>query len=147
MKNELDFLKNRAMTNRRKRMPLGKRILYILLIYIPLFFLITSISAVIVFKYVPVKYTPLMAIRSFEHRKNTNHQVYKTWVPISEIAPEMMMSVMILEDMRFIAHSGFDLIEIDEKMRTEFTRRQYYFSANSKKRFFTAAPFLGKKGF
>jgi len=112
MKNELDFLKNRAMTNRRKRMPLGKRILYILLIYIPLFFLITSISAVIVFKYVPVKYTPLMAIRSFEHRKNTNRQVYKKWTPISEIAPEMMMSVMILEDMRFIAHSGFDLIEI-----------------------------------
>jgi len=87
------------------------------LFYVPLFFLISSLSAIIVFKYVSVPYTPLMAIRSLEHRKDTNYRILKEWKPLSEIAPEMTLAVMASEDIWFFKHKGFDWESIRKARR------------------------------
>ena len=76
--------------------------------YILLFFLLTSLGAIMVFKYVPVRYTPLMALRRYEHRKDTSYHTQKEWKPLSEIGYEMAMAAMAAEDLRFNNHHGFD---------------------------------------
>ena len=78
------------------------------LIYVPLFCLFTSLAAIIVFRFVPVPCTPLMALRSFEHRKDTTCHIRKEWKPLHEISPELVMAVMIAEDIWFFKHKGFD---------------------------------------
>ena len=45
------------------------------LFYISLCCLLASLTTIIVFKYSPIPYTPLMALRSLENRKNTNYQI------------------------------------------------------------------------
>lgn len=86
----------------------AKRAIIKVLIYVPLLCVLTSFSAIVVFKYAPVRYTPLMALRSFEHRKDTDYHIRKEWKPLSEIAPEMAMATMAAEDLRFNMHKGFD---------------------------------------
>ena len=76
--------------------------------YILLFFLLTSLGAIIVFKYVPVRYTPLMALRCYEHRKDTSYHIRKVWKPLSEIGYEMAIVAIAAEDLRFNNHHGFD---------------------------------------
>jgi len=78
------------------------------LVYIPLFCLLTSLVAIIVLKFVPVPYTPLMALRSIEYRKDTDYHIRREWKPLHEIGPQVAMAVMASEDIRFIIHRGFD---------------------------------------
>ena len=78
------------------------------LIYIPLFCLLTSLTAIIAFKFVPVPYTPLMALRSFEHRKDCNYHTNKQWKTLSEMGFAMAMAAIAAEDIKFNSHNGFD---------------------------------------
>lgn len=65
----------------------------------------TTILAVVVLKFLPVYYTPLMFIRLFQlNEPKLSH----TWVPLSEMSPKMPIAVMASEDARFAAHHGFD---------------------------------------
>ncbi|WP_432412341.1 monofunctional biosynthetic peptidoglycan transglycosylase [Rasiella sp. SM2506] len=77
-----------------------------------LWFLGITILWVLLYKYVPVYYTPLMAIRYFEAEGDfeTKHQ----WVPISEIAPELQLAVICAEDQKFVKHNGFDVKSIEK---------------------------------
>ena len=74
-----------------------------------IFFFTSSILMVLVYKWLPVKFTPLMFIRNFQQtfdgRKSvTEHQ----WVPMEEINPELALAVWASEDQNFFIHSGFD---------------------------------------
>jgi len=87
---------------------LQKRWLRIIVIYIPFLFLASSITIVVLYKYFPVTYTPLMALRGFEHRNDNTFRTYKVWKPLDEISPSLAMAAMSSEDIRFVIHRGFD---------------------------------------
>ena len=69
--------------------PLVKRI-WIWCRNLLIFLFVSSILAVVVYKFVPVYYTPLMFIRMYEqHQDGKKMKLDHTWVPISKIAQEL----------------------------------------------------------
>ncbi|MBS4039440.1 MAG: monofunctional biosynthetic peptidoglycan transglycosylase [Flavobacteriales bacterium] len=74
-----------------------------------LWFFAISIFLVILFKFVPVPFTPLMGIRAMEQLKNSEEVVYShDWVPLEEISMQMQRAVIASEDGKFLTHGGFD---------------------------------------
>ncbi|WBL22274.1 monofunctional biosynthetic peptidoglycan transglycosylase [Zunongwangia sp. HRR-M8] len=69
------------------------------------FFLITFLL-VLIFKWLPVPFTPLMAIRYFEH---PDEEIKHDWVPIEDISKNLQLAVICSEDQNFENHSGFDI--------------------------------------
>lgn len=89
-----------------------KRFLRYILIYIPISLILLSIIWVVLLKWVPVYYTPLMAIRSIEYRNDPDFKSTKNWKSLDEISDKMVYAVIASEDNRFEEHNGFDFIEI-----------------------------------
>lgn len=72
-------------------------------------FFLSTIALVVLFKFVPVPFTPLMLLRQVEARLEGRHlKIQHEWVPIEEISPELIAAVIDKEDARFYEHSGFD---------------------------------------
>ena len=69
-------------------------------------FIIFSVLWVLIYKFVPVPYTPLMAIQAINNdfKVDTKHK----WVPMDEISPSLQLAVIASEDQNFLKHSGFD---------------------------------------
>ncbi len=88
----------------------------ILFLYIPLGFVVFTVSWVLVLKWLPVWYTPLMAVKSIENISDKTYVTYKTWKPLKKISKNMVMAVIASEDNRFDTHSGFDFVEIDRAL-------------------------------
>lgn len=72
-----------------------------------------SILMVIIYKWVPVPFTPLMAIRYFE---NPNEDLRHDWVPMEEISNNLKVAVIASEDQNFSNHNGFDYEAIQKAM-------------------------------
>ena len=90
-----------------------------------LFFFISSIGAVIFYRFVPVYVTPLMIIRSVQQLVSGEKVVCKhTWVPFDKISPSLQMAVIDSEDNSFASHNGFDMIEIKKAMKENETRKK-----------------------
>ena len=70
-------------------------------------FVALSVIWVVIYKYVPVPYTPLMAIRSIngDEKYSTKHQ----WKYIDEISKNLQLAVICSEDQNFLTHNGFDV--------------------------------------
>jgi monofunctional biosynthetic peptidoglycan transglycosylase len=80
-----------------------------------IWFFILSISLVIVYKWVPVPFTPLMAIRNFEQTKEDKKVVCKhDWVSIDQISKNIQRAVVCSEDQNFLNHRGFDFKAIEK---------------------------------
>ena len=77
-----------------------------------LWFVGLSVLWVLLYKYVPVPYTPLMAIRSLQG--DSNYVNKHDWVPLSDISQEIQLAVICAEDQRFLNHRGFDYKAIKE---------------------------------
>lgn len=79
---------------------------------IVLWFLFLSVFVVLLYRWIPIYYTPLMAIRSIENnfKVETKHQ----WVPIEQIASSLQLAVICSEDQNFLTHNGFDLEAIEK---------------------------------
>jgi monofunctional biosynthetic peptidoglycan transglycosylase len=74
-----------------------------------LWFNIISFLVVLLFKFVPVPFTPLMGIRAIEHKNNAKEMTCShNWVPIEEISLNLQKAVIASEDGRFLDHWGFD---------------------------------------
>lgn len=71
----------------------------------------SSVLAVVLLKFMPVYYTPLMFIRLFE---NEEVKLEHHWVPLKEMSPQMPLAVMGSEDARFMKHHGFDFEAIEK---------------------------------
>lgn len=70
---------------------------------------ISSILLVIIYKFVPIYYTPLMFIRMYEQKTiKIEHQ----WVPVKKISQSMIQAVIASEDNLFMEHNGFDVKQI-----------------------------------
>jgi monofunctional biosynthetic peptidoglycan transglycosylase len=87
-----------------------------------LWFVGITVLWVLLYKYVPVYYTPLMAIRSYEARDDleTKH----SWVPISEISTELQLAVICSEDQKFALHRGFDVKSIEKAYESNKTGKK-----------------------
>lgn len=72
-----------------------------------------SILVVIIYGWVPVPFTPLMAIRAVEFPEE---DIQHDWVPIEEISPALPLAVIASEDQNFLNHSGFDVKAIEKAM-------------------------------
>jgi monofunctional biosynthetic peptidoglycan transglycosylase len=72
-----------------------------------------SLAMVIVYKYVPVYYTPLMFIRLYEDGGSIEHH----WTPVKQIAQPMIQAVVASEDNRFMQHHGFDSEQIRSALK------------------------------
>ena len=72
-----------------------------------------SIFMVVVYKWIPVPFTPLMAIRYFE---NPEEPLKHDWVPMEDISRHMQLAVIASEDQNFANHSGFDFEAIKKAM-------------------------------
>jgi len=82
-----------------------------------LWFFGISIFLVILFKFVPVPFTPLMAIRAIE-QKNAGKEMTCShdWVPLEEISINLQKAVIASEDGNFLTHNGFDFKAIEKAM-------------------------------
>ena len=84
-----------------------------------------SILFVLLYKFVPVPYTPLMLIRYFEQKKEGEKQViHHKWIPLEEISINLQRAVIASEDQRFFEHKGFDLEQIQKARKENETRRR-----------------------
>ncbi|MAZ71682.1 MAG: monofunctional biosynthetic peptidoglycan transglycosylase [Flavobacteriaceae bacterium] len=86
--------------------------LFTFLFKILLWFIGLSVLWVLLYKYVPVHYTPLMALRYVEAENGFETQ--HNWVPISEISTELQLAVICAEDQKFVKHNGFDVESIEK---------------------------------
>ena len=74
-----------------------------------LWFLGISVFLVILFKFVPVPFTPLMIIRSIEQKLAGKEMTCShDWVSIDEMSKNFPKAVLASEDGNFIKHNGFD---------------------------------------
>ena len=88
-----------------------------------LFFFISTILAVMVYRFIPVYTTPLMVIRSTQQLFKGEKPVWHhTWVSFDKISPHLPMAVIASEDNRFATHNGFDFEEIKKAMKENETR-------------------------
>lgn len=93
-----------------------KRIIKFLFKTIVWFFGI-SILLVILFKWFPVPFTPLMVIRSVEQKKEGRQIIWKhEWVSINQISKNLQLAVICSEDQNFLNHNGFDFKAIEKAM-------------------------------
>ena len=80
-----------------------------------LYFLGISIGLVILFKFIPVPFTPLMFIRTFEQVSSNDKVVWKRdWVSIDEMGTSIQKAVIASEDGKFTTHNGFDVKAIEK---------------------------------
>lgn len=74
-----------------------------------LWFIALSVFSVIVFRFVPVPFTPLMITRALEQKEKGDEMTSShDWVPIEEISPNLQKAVIASEDDRFLEHNGFN---------------------------------------
>jgi len=77
-----------------------------------IFLILFSLLQVIIFKYIPVYYTPLIIVNNIKllfSDKCIKHQ----WVSIDQISHYLPQAVIASEDNLFLEHSGFDFDQID----------------------------------
>ena len=74
-----------------------------------LWFFGISIFLVILFKWVPVPFTPLMITRAIEQKIDGKEMIGShDWEPIENISSNLQKAVIASEDGNFLKHNGFD---------------------------------------
>ena len=73
-------------------------------------FFLSSVLAVLAYRWVPVRITPLMLIRCCEQMgRGEKIRLKHHWVSMDDsIAADMALAVVASEDQRFLTHHGFD---------------------------------------
>ena len=80
-----------------------------------LFLFVSSLLAVVAYKFIPVYYTPLMFIRVYEQvRDSKSIKLEHKWMPLKQIAQPLAQAVVASEDNLFLDHDGFDMIQIQK---------------------------------
>ena len=93
-----------------------RRILKIIL-RIVVGFLVLSILTTILYRFVPVPFTPLMIIRCVEQKQDgKSMKLSKSWKPLDDISPNLALAVVCSEDQNFLMHYGFDFEALKKAM-------------------------------
>jgi len=91
-----------------------KRALKILRWTVTIFF-VSTILAVVAYRFIPVYATPLMFIRCIEQVADGKSITWHHhWVSLEKMSPSMPVAVMASEDQRFLTHHGFDFDAIQK---------------------------------
>lgn len=77
-----------------------------------IWFVVITVVWVVIYRYVPVPFTPLMAIRTFQ--AESSYDIKHDWVALDQISEEIQLAVICAEDQRFLEHSGFDYEAIEK---------------------------------
>lgn len=78
-------------------------------------FFILSIASVILFRFIPVPFTPLMIIRCVQQKLDGKElKLKKDWTSIHDMSAAMPLAAMAAEDQKFEEHFGFDLEAIQK---------------------------------
>ena len=93
----------------------------IFLLYIPAVLLLLSLSWVLMYRWIPVKWTPLMLVRTIENREVEGYENKQNWVSLESVNCFLVESILMAEDQRFFYHSGFDWVEL-AKMKGEYDK-------------------------
>lgn len=90
-----------------------------------LFFLIASLFFVVLYRFVPVYFTPLMGIRVVQQiQKGEKVKLKHKWVSYDHISDHAKRAVLASEDQRFFMHKGFDKVEIEKAIKENKTRKR-----------------------
>ncbi len=74
-----------------------------------LWFFVVSILLVILYKWIPVPFTPLMITRIIENKVEGKDAIFShDWEPLENISPNLQKAVIASEDGNFLIHNGFD---------------------------------------
>lgn len=88
-------------------------------------FLLLSIFGVIIYRYLPVYFTPLMAIRTVEKiRSKKSPKLLHNWVNYNDISDHCKRAVIASEDQLFYEHNGFDKAQIKKALKENKTRKR-----------------------
>ncbi|WP_338647012.1 monofunctional biosynthetic peptidoglycan transglycosylase [Flavobacterium sp. KS-LB2] len=84
-----------------------------------LWFFGLSLFFVVLFKFVPVPFTPLMVIRAIEN-KTAGKEVFFShdWEPIENISINLQKAVIASEDGTFLKHNGFDFVAMQKAYKS-----------------------------
>jgi monofunctional biosynthetic peptidoglycan transglycosylase len=84
-----------------------------------LWFFVSTITIVILYRFLPPPITPLMVIRLFEQAADEKREVMlsKDWVSLRDISVSMPLAVITSEDQKFEEHYGFDLEAIEKAQK------------------------------
>ena len=81
-------------------------------------FLLSSVGAVMCYRFLPVRTTALMLIRQAEARgAGERLAIRRQWVPLEDVSANMVVSVVNSEDAHFYEHRGFDMDAIANAYR------------------------------
>lgn len=89
-----------------------KKILSLLLVKAPVAFVALSVALVVLLRWVPVRYTPVMLKRQIQSGSIRDGRPCQEWVPLEEVSPSLVGAVLASEDQRFMHHHGFDFQEL-----------------------------------
>lgn len=96
-----------------------------LILFLSLFFTGLSLSLVLLYKWVPVRVTPLMVIRCTRQIAEGKPVLLKHfWVAGKKISENLKLAVICSEDQNFVTHSGFDLEAIDKAVKESKSGRK-----------------------
>lgn len=84
-----------------------------------LWFVGISLFLVVLFKFIPVVFTPLMVIRAIEN-KFAGKEVFFShdWEPIDKISMNLQKAVIASEDGNFLTHNGFDFTAMQKAYKS-----------------------------
>lgn len=84
-----------------------------------IWFFAVSFLLVVLFKFIPVPFTPLMTIRAIENKLDGKEMVCShDWEPLKNISINLQKAVISSEDATFLEHNGFDFVAIEKAMKS-----------------------------
>lgn len=81
-----------------------------------IFFVTFSILLVVVLRFLPVSWTPLMFIRLVHPAEGSERRILHQWVSLDRIPNSLQLAVVCSEDQHFLVHHGFDFDQIKQAM-------------------------------
>lgn len=84
-----------------------------------LWFFGISLFFVVLFKFVPVVFTPLMVIRAIENKVGGKEVFFShDWEPLENISMNLQKAVIASEDGTFLKHNGFDFVAMQKAYKS-----------------------------
>jgi monofunctional glycosyltransferase len=91
---------------------------WLFLKYLIIVFFIFSVSGILVYRFFPVPFTPLMIQRIIEQKvAGKTVRLKHKWVPIDKISSNMILAAVAAEDNNFTSHHGFDYEAIEKAQK------------------------------
>ncbi len=100
--------------------------------WIVVVFFASTILVVVIYKVMPVWFTPLMLIRASQSVADAEMpQLHHHWVALEKMSPDMPRAVIASEDARFMTHHGFDFEAIQQAAERNYKAGKQKYGAST----------------